>query len=210
MRDLVGLAWSPFLRSQSATNPVPHFALSVTPAAITILRVMQWMAVVVFCASLAVAFKWWNDSGVMEETATHLDGVVQRLNHANASRSEGMTRERLTLSVDQIATIKRDVRFVNQLAEKRTFSWSRLLADLETTIPPHMALRTVQLNFQDSTVALHGSAASLQDIHTFMTNLEHQRRFGMRRWPVIALSIRRVSRRRRAWLRRTQCNLREA
>ena len=38
------------------------------------------------------------------------------------------------------------------------------------------------------------------------------RRFGMRRWPVIALSIRRVSRperRRRAWLRRIPCNLDE-
>jgi hypothetical protein len=145
MRNPVGLAWFPFLRSPSASSPVPHVVFSVTPAAITILRVMQWMAVVVCCTSLAVAFTWWNDSVVMEETATHLDGVVQRLNQANTSRSESMTRDRLTLSLDQIATIKRDVLFVNRLAEKRAFSWSRLLADLETTIPPHMALRTVQL-----------------------------------------------------------------
>ncbi len=177
MRNPVGLVWIPFLRSPSAVSPVPHIAFSVTPTAITILRVMQWMAVVLCCASLAVAFTWWNDSVVMEETATHLDKAVQRLNQANTSRAERMTRERLTLSADQIATITRDVRFVNQLAEKRAFSWSRLLADLETTIPPHMALRTVQLNFQDSTVALHGSAASLQDIHTFMTNLEHHAAF---------------------------------
>ncbi|HMW88347.1 MAG: PilN domain-containing protein [Nitrospira sp.] len=173
----MGLAWIPFLRSPRAVSPVPHIAFSVTPTAITILRVMQWMAVVLCCVSLAVALTWWNDSVVMEETATHLDGVVRRLNQANTNRAERMTRERLTLSADQIAAITRDVRFVNQLAEKRAFSWSRLLADLESTLPPHMALRTVQLNFQDSTVALHGSAASLQDIRTFMTNLEHHTAF---------------------------------
>lgn len=173
MKNVVGLAWIPFLRSSSTCSPVPHLALSVTPAAITILRVMQWLAVVACCASLIAAFKWWNDSVVMEETAIRLEGVVQRLNQANTRQLDSLTRERLTLSADQIATITRDVRFVNALAEKRAFSWSRLLADLETTIPPHMALRTVQLNFQDSTVALHGSAASLQDIHTFMTSLDH-------------------------------------
>ena len=173
----MGLVWIPFLRSPRAVSPVPHIAFSVTPTAITILRVMQWMAVVLCCVSLAVALTWWNDSVVMEETATHLDGVVRRLNQANTNRAERMTRERLTLSADQIAAITRDVRFVNQLAEKRAFSWSRLLADLESTLPPHMALRTVQLNFQDSTVALHGSAAALQDIRTFMTNLEHHTAF---------------------------------
>ena len=177
MRNPMGLAWIPFLRSPRAVSPVPHIAFSVTPTAITILRVMQWMAVVLCCVSLAVALTWWNDSVVMEETATHLDGVVRRLNQANTNRAESMSRERLTLSADQIAAITRDVRFVNQLAEKRAFSWSRLLADLESTLPPHMALRTVQLNFQDSTVALHGSAASLQDIRTFMTNLEHHTAF---------------------------------
>ncbi len=177
MKTPVSVAWVPFLRSPSASRSMPYITLSITPTAIAILRVMQWMAVVLCCASLAAALKWWSDSVVMEETATHLDGVVQRLNQANTSRAERMTRERLTLSVEQIATITREVRFVNQLAEKRAFSWSRLLADLETTIPPHMALCTVQLNFQDSTVALHGSAASLQDIHTFMTNLEQHAAF---------------------------------
>lgn len=67
--------------------------------------------------------------------------------------------------------------FVNQLAEKRAFSWSRLLADLETTLPPRMALRTVRLNFQDAMVTLPQMAASLQDINTFMTSLEHHAAF---------------------------------
>ena len=177
MRNPISVAWVPFLRSPNPSRPMPHVTLSITPTAITILRVMQWMAVVLCCASLAAACTWWNDSVVMEETATHLDKAVQRLHQANTSRAERMTRDQLTLSLEQIATITREVRFVNQLAEKRAFSWSRLLADLETTIPPQMALRTVQLNFQDSTVALHGSAASLHDIHTFMTNLEQHAAF---------------------------------
>ncbi len=177
MRNPVGLRGSPFLRSQGTSSPVPHLALSITPPATKLLNVMQWVAVVVCCASLALTLKWWNDSVVMEATATHLDRVVQRLNHANTSRSESMTRERLTLSMDQIAAIQHNVLFVNQLAEKRAFSWSRLLADLEATIPPQMALRTIQLNFQDSTIALHGSAASLQDLHAFMSNLEHHTAF---------------------------------
>ena len=53
MRNPVGLVWIPFLRSPSAVSPVPHIAFSVTPTAITILRVMQWMAVVLCCASLS-------------------------------------------------------------------------------------------------------------------------------------------------------------
>lgn len=156
---------------------MPSLPFSITPTAVILLHVLQWMAVIIVVVSVWLAVSWWNDSIEMEETATHLDGVVQRLNHTNVSRSKNMTREGLTLSGDQIATIKHDVQFVNQLAEKRAFSWSRLLADLETTIPPRMALRTIQLNFQDSTVALHGSASSLQDIHAFMSNLEHHAAF---------------------------------
>ena len=86
---------------------------------------------------------------------------MRRLNQANTNRAERMTRERLTLSADQIATITRDVRFVNQLAEKRAFSWSRLLADLETTIP-HIwpSYRSIELSGLDRGASRIGGVAA--------------------------------------------------
>lgn len=144
---------------------------------IRVMSHLQWLAVVVAVAASVLAVKWWQESVVMEDTAAHLDRVVTRLHHANARLSEDMIREQLTLSPDEIATVKREVVFVNELTEKRGFSWSRLLADLETTLPLHMALHTVRVNFHDSTIALHGSAASLQEVQTFVARLEQHAGF---------------------------------
>lgn len=177
MNTLRSLTWPCSLRSTTSRPLVPRSGFSITPRMIQVMGLLQWLAVVVALAASALAVKWWQESVVMEETATHLDRVVTRLHHANARLSEDMSREQLTLSPEQIATVKREVVFVNELTDKRGFSWSRLLADLEMTLPSHMALHTVRVNFQDSTIALHGSAASLHEVQTFMARLEQHAAF---------------------------------
>ncbi len=177
MKTLRSLNWPSAWRSTPSRPLVSRSGFSITPLVIRVVRLLQWVAVVVVLGASALAVKWWHESMVMEDTAIHLDRVVERLQHANARLSNDMTRAHLTLSPEQIATVKREVVFVNELADKRGFSWSRLLADLEMTLPSPVALHTVRVNFQDSTVALHGSAASLHDVQTFMARLEQHAAF---------------------------------
>lgn len=75
----MGLAWVPSLRFQSGPDPVPRCTLSVTRTAIAFARGVQWIAVVVFVVALVFAVRWWYDAVLLDETATHLDSVVQRL-----------------------------------------------------------------------------------------------------------------------------------
>ncbi len=177
MNMLRSLTWPCAWRSTTSRPLVSRSGFSITPLVIRLVCLLQGVAVVVVLGASALAVRWWHESVVMEDTAIHLDRVVERLQHANARLSDAMTREQLTLSPEQIATVKREVVFVNELTDKRGFSWSRLLADLEMTLPAHMALHTVRVNFHDSTVALHGSAASLHEVQTFMARLEQHAAF---------------------------------
>lgn len=167
----------PFVQDGRATNGLPPLVLRVTAANIAWGRTVQWVAMLVSLSALGLSARWWNDSLLLDETALRLESVGQRLSQANSRFSQAMVRENLTLSPDQMAAITQEVRFVNQLSEKRSFSWSRLLGDLEATMPPQVALRSVQLNFQDATVSLHGAAPALQDVNSFMTRLEQHEAF---------------------------------
>ena len=51
---------------------------------------------------------------------------------------------------------RKDVRFVNQLAEKRGFLWTQLLSDLEEAVPAGISIRTIHRDEKTSTITIDG------------------------------------------------------
>lgn len=160
--------WSLTRRSR----PRLHVHLAVTAPGVSVVRAAQWLMVLVSVVSLGLASWWWWESRALERVAEQYELAVERATMFGQQLADQMKRDGLTLSAQQIATVKREVAFANQLAEKRSFSWARLLLDLEDAVPPRVSINSVRLNFSESTVALHGVSLTLQDLNTLVTRLQ--------------------------------------
>lgn len=151
--------------------------VSVAPPTIRVVRLIQWTLSGIMCLSLAVAGWWWWDSRALEEVAARYEQAATRTENLTRQFTAQMQREQLTLTVQQIAAIKQDVAFVNQLAEKRSFSWTQLLADLETALPAGASIGKIQLDFKDSTVKIDGTAVHMQDMNALIASLQKRPAF---------------------------------
>jgi Tfp pilus assembly protein PilN len=120
---------------------------------------------------LSIAWNIWQGVLVYEESqiieaelerARQLDYVVM-----TEARNEG-----IDLSEGALKRLSSEVNLANQLLEKRTFSWTTFLTELEQTIPPRLALTSVRLDQPGKTVQLTGTAMSLEDITAFTVGLQ--------------------------------------
>ena len=85
--------------------------------------------------------------------------------------------EGLDVSDAALQRLPVEVAFANQVITKGVFSWTRFLSDLEEAVPPRVAVHSIRLDFKDSTIALGGSALTLQDLTTLIIGLEDHRAF---------------------------------
>lgn len=134
------------------------------------------MLVITVLASM-LSWWWWEDARAIEDQAERLAVATVRTESLMAELKAQMTRDALMMSPEEMARIRTDVGFLNQLAEKRAFSWVQLLSDLEATVPLPIAISSVKVNFQESTVALNGAAHDLASLNMFVMNLQKHEAF---------------------------------
>ncbi len=137
----------------------------------------QWSLFAVLLGLLILAGWWKVDSQSLEETAERYDAAARRAMSLNESFAAQMKRDGFLLTPDQISAARIDVGFANQLTEKRTFSWTRLLSDLEEAVPSKVSIASIKLNLQESAVVLEGMAQRLQDLNQFVHQLQQHRAF---------------------------------
>ncbi len=151
--------------------------LEVAPAEV---RAVQWIqrGLTAGCLAALVVVGWWGwNSRAVDETAAAYERSTARIERATNEFVEQMRQDRQAFSQEQVAMIREQVAFANQLSEKRNFSWTKLLSDLEATLPPHVALVNIKLDFQESAIVLEGTAVRLQDVNAFITHLHAHRAF---------------------------------
>lgn len=71
------------------------------------------------------------------------------------------------------------VEYVNQLIRRRTFSWTRLLNDLEKLTPPNLQLSTIkpQVRGADMMIEIVVKGRNTQEMIQFVSNLENSGKF---------------------------------
>lgn len=171
----MALSRSPVRHSTKSAMPSLH--LSVAPPMIRVVRLIQWTLSGIICVAITVAGWWWWDSRTLEEEAVRYELAATRTEDLTRQFTAQMQRDQLTLTAQQIAAIKQDVAFINQLAEKRQFSWTQLLADLEEALPPGTSIGTIQVDFKDATVKIDGTAVRMQDLNALITSLQKRPSF---------------------------------
>lgn len=75
---------------------------------------------------------------------------------------------------DDLEQVLAAAREANALIDRRTFSWTQLLNQIETTLPPDVMLQSVQPGFSDGriVVRLNVIGRRIDDLDAFMQRLE--------------------------------------
>lgn len=179
-RTVVRAVASPAEDVVSASGPVgpfPRLHLSLAAPGVALARAMQWGMVLLIFGSLGVAFWCWRESQPLDEKAARYELSTARVQELNRQFADQMVRDGLTLTAEEMTELIRDVKFANQLAENRVFSWTRLLSDLEEAVPPRVSISSVTLNFKESTILLNGAVRALPDLTALVHSLESHDQF---------------------------------
>lgn len=119
---------------------------------------------------------------MVDEETTRYTVATARVDALNQQFKAELERNQLTLSDSQMAVIQQEVRFVNQLAEKRDFSWAQLLHDLEEALPSGISIDKIQRDAKTFTITLDGGASDMRALKALMATLQIRPRF---RLPVL-------------------------
>lgn len=130
------------------------------------------------CVLIALGICW--DVGqtifVYQETVT-IQAELDRVRQQDLALIAEARQEGIDLSEEALKRLPFEVELANQLLEKRTFSWTRFLTELEQAIPSRLALSSVRLDQAGTMVRLKGTAMSFEDITTFTVGLQDHATF---------------------------------
>lgn len=105
---------------------------------------------------------------VLEARAEQLAPALARVRAQDLAFVGDARREGIDLSDAALSRLSRDIGFANQLIAERTFSWTKLLGELEETVPAGLAINGIQHDLKQTvTIRLAGSAVSLEVITAF-------------------------------------------
>lgn len=130
------------------------------------------------CALLALGILWNLRQAILayQENQT-IEAELDRVRQQDLGLIAEAKREGIDMSEEGLTRLRFEVGLANQLLEKRIFSWTKFLTELEQTVPSRLALSSVRLDQAGSTVRLAGTAMSLEDITTFTVGLEDHSTF---------------------------------
>lgn len=161
---------------------IPSIRISVVPRMVRITRRIQWgLASLAICAGLFTGWMWW-EIHAREEDRARYSAAAERTEVFNGQLMAQLEQERPTLSAQKIAALQEELRFVNQLAEKRAFSWTQLLHDLEEALPAGTSIGKIQRDVKHATITIEGRATGMTALNTLMSTLQSRSPF---RHPVL-------------------------
>lgn len=130
------------------------------------------------CIGLLLSIVWslWQGVLIYEESQI-IEAELERVRQLDHMVMAEAKKEGIDLSEGALQRLSSEVDLANQLLEKRTFSWTTFLGELEQTIPPHLALTSIRLDQAGKTVQLTGTATNLEEITAFTVGLQNHATF---------------------------------
>jgi type II secretory pathway pseudopilin PulG len=137
----------------------------------------QWGLLLLLAASLGLAWWMWRDRAALEEQAVQYERAARRVQDQTRRL---MTDARLAdpdVSDDRLASLRRQASLADRFLDRRSFSWTRFLSDLESAVPQRISVGSVGLNFKDAVMAVSGSALTMEDLTAFINAVESHASF---------------------------------
>jgi len=125
------------------------------------------------CVLLALGIFWnLRQMSLVYQECRIIEAELDRVRQQDRYLIAEARHEGIDLSEEALKKLPFEVQLANQILEKRTFSWTRFLTELEQAIPSHLALISVRLDQTGTMVRLKGTATSFEDITTFTVGLQ--------------------------------------
>lgn len=104
-------------------------------------------------------------------------GQVAVLQQEVLQAERNLTVLQSRLSPEQRERLVERVKLYNSIIQGAAFSWSRLLFELEQSLPTNIALLEIQPDFAASRVTLTGEAKTMEDLLQCVRRLQERERF---------------------------------
>jgi Tfp pilus assembly protein PilN len=136
------------------------------------LHLTQFGLILLMVGALTLTGSFWWLGTTLNQQIDIIEDQAATVKIANEQLVAQAKTAGLDLSNQAIRNIPPQVTFVKQIRERVGFSWTQLLSDLETAIPPHITMNSVSLDEKTDTILLQGSAASLPDLNRLIHQLD--------------------------------------
>jgi len=156
---------------------VPRVHIRLSAPGIKHLNLTQFGLKAIIAASLALTFSFWWVGTTINETINSIESQTQRIITQTRQVIDQAKTTGIDLSEQAIQKIPQQVSFVKQVRERVGFSWTKLLTDLESSVPKRIMMNAVSLDDKTNTVLLNGSTQSLQDLNLLIHQLEKHQAF---------------------------------
>jgi hypothetical protein len=125
------------------------------------------------CVLLVIGICWNVGQAILiDQESLTIQAELDRVRQQDLDLIAEARHEGIDLSEEALKRLPFEVELANQLLEKRTFSWTKFLTELEQAIPSRLALSGVRLDQAGTLVRLTGTAMGLEDITTFTVGLK--------------------------------------
>lgn len=156
---------------------LPRLNVELSALEIRWIRLAKYTLMLATAAQLLLCGWWvWSSQSIEASSIAYEKAAIRTAALVRVIDDE-LSHNRSVFSADEIARVREEIVLANQLVDKRAFSWTQLLSDLEEAIPSDIALESIKPNFQEETVVLEGVARRFQDITALVQNLQDHRGF---------------------------------
>lgn len=142
-------------------------------------RVVLLRLILIGSCTLLVLGNCWNVTQAIltYQAYSSIHAELDRIRQQDLALVAEAQHEGIDLSEESLERLPFEVEFANQLLEKRAFSWTKFLTELEQAIPSRLGLSSVRLDQAGTMVRLTGTAMSLEDITSFTVGLQDHATF---------------------------------
>jgi Tfp pilus assembly protein PilN len=156
---------------------VPRVHINLSAPGVNYLRLTQFGLNLLTVGALTLTASFWWLGSTLNQQIDLLENQVSSVKAANEQLVTQAKIAGLDLSYQAIRNIPPQVIFVKQVRERVGFSWTQLLSDLETAIPPDITMNSVSHDEKTDTILLQGSAKSLPDLNRLIHQLDKHAAF---------------------------------
>ncbi len=136
---------------------------------------VAWGAALALAAGLSLAHGWYYVS-LRAATAPH-EKKLQELERELKQVEAENARLQAAAPRAAVAVLPKRIEAYNKIITAATFSWTRLLLELEASLPPDVGLTAIQPDPATGSVTLRGVAKTLGDVMLFVHQLEQRADF---------------------------------
>lgn len=123
------------------------------------------LVIMLLAGAIGVAMLWdISQAWLVWQDVQSMETALKQVQDRDRELLKEAQQEGLDLSDAALQVLPKEIEFANHLIEKRSFSWTRFLTELERAIPQRIAVNSIRLDPANATIMLTGSARALEDV----------------------------------------------